>query len=186
MKRLFFLGLATVLLLTACQKQEKRYTQQSPEIDTYKKVIEAYEKRDWEALASHYADSAKILNNVTKEEAQNIDQLVAMDKEDATLFASWRYVPESVEYEMVVTDKGQTWVNFWGHWEATLLTNNKTYVIPTHITAQFVDGKIVREDGYWDLSKIMLDMQALKTSENSASAENAMDGGMNTEEEAKQ
>lgn len=167
MKRVFFLGLAIVLSLTACQKQEKRYTQQSPEIDTYKKVITAYENRDWEALASHYADTAKILNNVTMKEAQTIEQLVEMDKEDATLFASWRYVPESVEYEMVVTDKGQTWVNFWGHWEATLLPNNKTYVIPAHITAQFVEGKIVREDGYWDLSKIMLDMQAMQQAETS-------------------
>ncbi len=174
MKRVFFLGLAIVLSMAACQKAEKRYTQQSPEIDTYKKIIAAYENRDWDALASHYADTVKILNNATMENAHSINELIAMNKDDATHFGSWKYDPESVEYEMVVTDKGQTWVNFWGNWVATLLANNKTYVIPAHITAQFIDGKIVREDGYWDLSKLMLDMQAMQEAEKSTSEENAM------------
>jgi outer membrane protein assembly factor BamD (BamD/ComL family) len=72
MKKLFFLGLATVLLLTACQNQEKRYTQQSPEIETYKKVIDAYEKQDWEAMIIYYADTAKIMNNVIEKEGRTI------------------------------------------------------------------------------------------------------------------
>lgn len=159
MKNLFLLGLAMALSITACQQKEKRYTQQSLEIDSYKEVIAAYENQDWTSLASHYADSAKILNNVTMKDAQTIDQLIAENKEDAKLFASWKYDPESVEYEMVVTDEGETWVNFWGHWEATLLTNNKSYIIPSHLTARFIEGKIVREDGYWDLSKLIMDMQ---------------------------
>src|SRR5690606_32882003 len=120
MKKLIFLGLAIVLSLTACQKQEKRYTQQSPEIDTYKKVIDAYEKQNWEAMVSHYADTAKIMNNVLEENAQTLAELVAMDKDDASLFSSWDYLDNESEYEMVITDKGQTWVNFWGIWEGTL------------------------------------------------------------------
>ncbi|HLW33011.1 MAG TPA: hypothetical protein VKX40_12155, partial [Aequorivita sp.] len=92
MKNPLLLGLAIVLSLTACQQQEKRYTQQSPEIDTYKKVIEAYDKQDWEAMTSHYADTAKIMNNVTEKEAQTLAELVASDKEDAALFSSWDYV----------------------------------------------------------------------------------------------
>lgn len=112
MKKLVLFGLA-IVLFTACNNKEKRYTQQSPEIDTYKKVIEAYQKQDWNAMASHYSDSAKILNNVTIKEAQTVAQLIAQNKEDAALFSSWRYEPESLEYEMVVTDKGETWVNFW-------------------------------------------------------------------------
>ncbi|MEO6347787.1 MAG: nuclear transport factor 2 family protein, partial [Aquaticitalea sp.] len=82
----------------------------------------------------------------------------------ATLFSSWKYDPESVEYEMVVTDKGETWVNFWGHWEGTLKSSNKVYVIPAHVTARFVGGKIVREDGYWDVSKLLMDIQSLEAS----------------------
>ncbi|MEH6765500.1 MAG: nuclear transport factor 2 family protein [Aequorivita antarctica] len=167
MKRTLFLGLAIVLSLTACQTQEKRYTQQSAEIDTYKKVIDAYEKQDWEALASHYADTAKIMNNVIEEEGKTIAEEVATGKEDAALFSVWDYVDGESEYEMVVTDKGQTWVNFWGIWKGTLTANNKTYTIPVHITGQFVDGKIVKEFGYWDLSKIMLDMQAMQQAETS-------------------
>ena len=162
MKNPLFLGLAIVLSLTACQNQEKRYTQQSPEIDTYKKVIEAYDKQDWEALASHYADTAKIMNNVLEEEGRTIAEEVEMGKEDAALFSSWDYVDGESEYEMVVTDKGKIYVNFWGTWKGTLAANNKTYTIPTHITAQFIDGKVVKEFGYWDLSKIMLDMQAMQ------------------------
>ncbi len=167
MKKLLFLGLAIVLSMTACQKQEKRYTQQSPEIDTYKKVIEAYDKQDWEAMVSHYADTAKIMNNVSEKEGQTLAELVANDKNDAALFSKWEYVDNESEYEMVVTDKDQTWVNFWGLWKGTLAANNKTYTIPTHITAQFVNGKVVKEFGYWDLSKIMLDMQVMQQAETS-------------------
>jgi major membrane immunogen (membrane-anchored lipoprotein) len=165
MKRLFFLGLAIVLSLTACQKTEKRYTQQSVEIDTYKKVIDAYEKQDWEALMSHYADTAKIMNNVIEKEGKTIAEEVAIGKEDAAQFSSWDYVDGESEYEMVVTDKGQTWVNFWGIWKGTLAANNKTYTLPTHITAQFVDGKVVKEFGYWDVSKIMMDIQTMEQAE---------------------
>lgn len=168
MKRVFFLGLAIALLFSACQPQEKRYTQQSPEIDTYKKVIEAYDKQDWEAMVSHYADTAKIMNNVTEKEAQTLTELVANDKEDASLFSSWEYVDDQSEYEMIVDDKGKTYINFWGLWKGTLIANNKTYTIPTHITAQFVDGKIVKEFGYWDLSKIMLDVQAMQQADTTA------------------
>lgn len=162
MKTQILLGFA-IIVFTACQKQEQRYTQQSPEIDTYKQVIKDYETQNWESLATHYADSAKILNNVIMKDAQTVPQMIAQNKEDATSFTSWKYDPESVEYEMVVTDKGETWVNFWGHWEANLLANNKTYIIPAHITARFVDGKIVREDGYWDISKLVMDIQAIET-----------------------
>ncbi len=164
MKNILFTGIVILLFATCNSNQEKqRYTQQSPEIDTYKNVIDAYEKRDWEAMAGNYADTAKILNNVTMKDAQTIEQLVATNKEDAKLFSSWKYDPESEEYEMVVTDNGETWVNFWGHWEGTLLANNKTYIIPAHITSRFVDGKIVREDGYWDISKLMGDINAMQT-----------------------
>ncbi len=164
MKNLFLLGLA-IVLFTACEKQEKRYTQQSIEIDTYKKVIGAYEKQDWEAMVSHYADTAKIMNNVTEKNGQTVTELIAQDKEDASLFTSWDFVDSDSEYEMVVTDEGETWVNFWGLWVGTLKANNKVYEVPAHITARFMDGKIVREHGYWDISRITTDMQAMQNPE---------------------
>lgn len=165
MKKLILLGFV-IVLFTACENKEKRYTQQSPEIETFKEVIKAYQARDWETMRKHYADTTKIMNNTTKENAQTIDQELATNKEDASLFSSWKYDPESVEYEMVINDDGETWVNFWGDWEGVLAANSKVYVIPVHITTRFVGGKIVREHGYWDISKLMLDIQAIETEQN--------------------
>lgn len=154
MKKIILLGLATLLSLSSCN-QEKRYTQQSPEIDTYKKAIDHYRKMDWEAYATHYADTAKIANNVLIEKAINCAQSIEENKEQAKTF-SWSV--EKEEYEMVKTDDGETWVNFWGTWKGTLKASGKVYVIPFHNTAQFIDGKIVEEYGYWDNSEIVSDM----------------------------
>ena len=70
---------------------------------------------------------------------------------------------------MVVTDKGETWVNFWGLWKGTMKTTNKVYEIPFHLTAQFIDGKIVKEFGYWNNAQVKLDLLA---SQQAAAAEN--------------
>ena len=164
MKKFMLLGLAIVLSLSACN-QEKRYTQQSPEIDTYKKVMDDYKKMNWDDMPKHYADTAKIANNVVKEKAITVAQALEKNKDDAKLFT---WVVEDNDYEMVVTDKGETWVNYWGIWRGTLKSTGKVYVIPFHNTAQFVDGKIVKEDGYWDNSEIMTDM--LKQPETIANA----------------
>ncbi len=153
MKKVLILGLAIVLFTSCNQKQ--RYTQQSAEIDTYKKVMEDYKTQNWEDYRLHYADTAKIANNVVKEKAQSITEAIEKAKDDAKLF-DWKV--EDIDYEMVVTDKGETWVNYWGVWNGTLKSTGKVYVIPFHNTAQFIDGKIVREDGYWDNSEIVTDM----------------------------
>jgi hypothetical protein len=34
--------------------------------------------------------------------------------------------------------------------------------IPVHLTAQFIDGKIVREYGYWDNGPIILAIQEIE------------------------
>jgi len=158
MKNIILLGLA-IFLFASCDNQEKRYTQQSPEIETYKKVIAAYEKQEWQEMKKQYADTAKIMNNVIKKNGQSIEELIETDKGDATLFSSWDYVDAESEYEMVLTDEGETWVNFWGLWKGTLKSNGQTYEIPAHITTRYIDGKIVREFGYWDNTKLMIDIQ---------------------------
>lgn len=153
MKKLFLVGFATILFV-ACQ-QEVRYTQKSAEIDTYKKVIAAYKTQNWEDYAKHYADTAKVMSNVTRKKAQTVAQAIEKSKDDAKLFT---WVVKDDDYEMVVTDKGETWVNYWGLWTGTLKSNNKVYEIPFHNTARFIDGKIVQENGYWDNSEIITDM----------------------------
>lgn len=164
MKKLLMVGLA-VVLLASCNKQEKRYTQNSPEIDTYKKVMDDYKRLNWDDYLKHYADTAKIANNAIKEKALTVSQAIEKSKEDAAMF-SW--VVEKEEYEMVMTDEEETWVNFWGIWKGTMKSNNKEYVIPFHSTARFVDGKIVEEYGYWDNSEIVSDL--LQMEQESATA----------------
>lgn len=139
-----------LMLFTSCD--QKRYTQQSPEIDIYKKSIVDYENMNWESLASYYADTSKIYNNATKDEGKSLSEFIETNKKDAAMFSSWEYVDADSDYEMVTTDKGETWVNFWGLWKGVLKSNGKTYEIPSHITVQFIDGKIVKEYGYWDNS----------------------------------
>ncbi|MDP3313944.1 nuclear transport factor 2 family protein [Lutibacter sp.] len=157
MKNLLLLGLVIVLSLSSCN-QKQRYTQQSAEIDTYKKVMNDYKKMNWDDMPNYYADTAKIANNVITAKAITVAQAIEKNKDDAKLFT---WVVEDIDYEMVVTDKGETWVNYWGIWRGTLKSSGKIYEIPFHNTAQFVDGKIVREDGYWDNSEIMVDLQKL-------------------------
>lgn len=156
------LSLLTVLIALGFTSCSQRYTQNSKEIDSYKKLIAAYNNQQFDEMALFYSDTAKIMFNVPIEEAQTVAQSIAQNKLDAALFSSWKYNKKNTEYEMVVTDAGETWVNFWSQWEGTLKQNNKLYVIPSCITAQFVDGKIVREIGYWDLSKVILDLQKTK------------------------
>jgi len=170
MKELMSLGVAIVIFI-AWNQQSTRYTQQSAEIETFKQVLEDYEDREWEDMIAHYSDTAKIMNNVTEKDAKNLTQFLAENKKDASQFSSWDFVNDASEYEMIVNDRGETWVNFWGLWEGTFKTNNKVYKIPTHITAQFVNGKIVREFGYWDVSKIIRDIQQDRIDELSSSEE---------------
>jgi len=163
MKKTFLITTALLFTFVSCNK---RYTQQSKEIDTFKKVTELYGDGKFDEMAVFYADSAKIINNVPDEFAQTVQQRIAQNKEESLPFSIWKINKTKAEYEMVVTDKGEIWVNYWGQWEGTLRSNNKMYIIPTSITARFVDGKITREVGYWDDSKLLTDLQQAETVSN--------------------
>jgi outer membrane protein assembly factor BamD (BamD/ComL family) len=86
MKNLIFVALS-IMLVTACN-QEKRYTQQSTEIESYKEVIENYIAQDWKSFATHYADTTMIFNNATKDKGQTLTELIASYKAGAELFNS--------------------------------------------------------------------------------------------------
>lgn len=143
--------LMLALSISACQ-QDKRYSQSSQEIDLFKQSLKDYVNQDWEALAAHYADTAKIMHNTTLKNAKTVAQLIEKEKANAEILTDIKYLDAESDFEMVVTDKGETWVNFWGVWQATLKENNQTYEVPLHITARYIDGKIVAEYGYWDNS----------------------------------
>ena len=158
MKNLFLLAI-TVILFTACETKEKRYTQESPEIETVKKLIANYNSKTYDT--SVYADSSKAFFNNSKTPILVKDIIAYHEANDAN-YSSRGFTGEDPEYEMVVTDKGNTWVNCWLDWKAIMAGNGKAIDMPIHLTYQFIDGKIVREVGYWDPTEVVLNLQAIE------------------------
>lgn len=176
MKKLILLGL-TVILFAACQKTEPvRYTTTSPEIDEVKALLKDYQDGNWEAWATHYADTAKIYHNSWKEGSGKTPQQTADDlKAILANVSSYGFEVDAENdmpwYEMVLNDNGNTWVSFWGNWKGTLAANNKELEIPVHLSIQFVDGKIVREEGYYNLSEFTAAMAEIEAAKMAAEAE---------------
>lgn len=160
----------TIVLLIAC-KEEQRYTQDSLEIDTFKSVIKSYNDQDWEGMTTHYADTAKTFNN-SSDIGLTLAEMVDYHKESLNNLSERGFLEKDQEYEMVVTDKGDTWVNFWGDWEGTLKTNGKKIKIPIHLTGQFKKGKIVRTSGNWDNAPMILALMEIEATNNLLPEEN--------------
>lgn len=159
MKSAFFLGL---LLITLGCTTTTRYTQQSPEIDIVKSAITSYVDGEWAEYASHYADGATIFFNVTEENPASVQETIASQKLSVEPFSAYSFDRDKDEYEMVVTDEGETWVNFWGTWKGTLAATGDEFVIPVHLTYQFLDGKIVKAFGYWNNTAVQMTLMELQ------------------------
>ncbi|MDT0557282.1 nuclear transport factor 2 family protein [Ichthyenterobacterium sp. W332] len=158
MKTQLFLGVL-LLGIVSCQNSN-RYTQESPEIEIVKEVLTNYDYQDWEKMVTHYADTAKIYHNTRVNVLVPEDLPEYFQKNDVS-FSTRAFEDENREYEMIVDDNGNKWVNFWGLWKGNLVANNKEIVIPVHITTQFVDGKIVKEYGYWNRGELVLEIQSI-------------------------
>lgn len=158
MKNVFLIGLA-IVLFTACEEQDKNYTHESPEIEIVKKAIEDYNSKNYDI--SIYADTSKTYFN-TSTKPMSPEETIAYHKENDANYSSRGFTDEDPQYEMTVTKKGETWVNGWFEWKATLAANNKKYTLPIHLTYRFQDGKIVRQVGYWDPTEIVLALQAIE------------------------
>lgn len=159
MKKVFLLS-TVVCLFIACQpKGPERYTQNSPEIDTIKKLIANYDSKTFDT--SIYADTSKTYYN-TNDNPMSPSETMDYHKQTDTNYSSRSFMEKGQEYEMVITDDGETWVNCWLDWRGTLTANSQEVTIPIHLTYQFVDGKIVREVGYWDPSEIVLTLQKIE------------------------
>ncbi len=115
---------------------------------------------NWQALKTLYADTAKVMNNVTKEKGVSIEATIKDFQQDHELFSSISF--DADDFEMVVTDEGETWVNYWGVWKATLKANGEKFEMPLHITQQFINQKIVLEYGYWNSSAVALALTKLE------------------------
>jgi steroid delta-isomerase-like uncharacterized protein len=151
-----------ILLFTACEKQDKRYTQQSPEIETVKKLIDNYNNKVYDITV--YADSSKTFFN--SKTPMSPRETIAQHQERDAMYSKRGFTDEDPEYEMVITDDGETWVNCWLNWKGTLAANNKEFEMPVHLTYRFVDVKIVREVAMFDPSAIVLELQDIDAKNN--------------------
>lgn len=159
--RIFILISVISALLISCENK-LMYTQQSEEVETIKSIIDNYLTGEWDAYQSHYADGAQIFFNTTEANPATIRETTAQQKMELEGMSSYTIDREGEAVEMVVDDKGETWVNYWSVWKGTLAANGKTYETPIHITSQFVNGKIVKSFGYWDNAPLRLDVMALQ------------------------
>ena len=174
MKKLALM-LCVVGVLIACQeKQPVRFTTSSPEISSYKKGIEAYEKADWATWATSFSDTAKVYYNDWDSPSTVAETREGHENMIATL-SSYGFDKDQMVIEQNLDDDGETWVNFWSLWKGTLKANGKEIKIPVHLTAQFVDGKIVEEYGFWDMSGYVLEMQAIEAAAAAEEAEEETD-----------
>jgi len=164
MKKIILLGLVAVLF-AACQQQKQRYTQKSEEIETVKTLIKNYNDQTYDVTI--YADTSKTFYN-TKDKSLSPSETITYHQANDSIYSSRGFLAEDQEYEMVVTDDGETWVNCWLDWKGTLTANNKEVDIPIHLTYRFVEGKIVREVGMWDGSEIALVLQELAMAKKAA------------------
>lgn len=162
MKKILYL-LFVVVVFAACNNNTtQRYFSASPEIEIAKKSLKYYADANWQGLKLLYADTAKVMNNVTKAKGVSIDATIKDYQQDQKLFSSIRFVAEEDFFEMVVTDEGETWVNYWGVWKATLKASGEEIKMPLHVTQHFINQKIVRELGYWDNSATVLALSKLE------------------------
>ncbi len=180
MKKLHLLGF-TIILFVACQTNVKQFTMTSPEIDEAKALIKDYQEGNWEAWTTHYADTAKIFHN-TWDENKGATPAETAKSLKATLSNMSNYHFEEEDelpwYEMVTNDKGSTWVYFWGNWKGTLAANNKEIKIPVHLSLKFANGKVVREEGFYNLSELTTALQEIEAAKMASEAEEGDDNAM--------
>jgi hypothetical protein len=182
MKKLAFI-IVLAAMFSACEEGSTRYTQSSPEIDSFKAVIAAYETGDWEAYTAKYADTAKIYHN-TEAKAMSPKETADQHKTNLAGLSSYGFEDDKGDIEMVVTDEGETWVNFWGSWKATIASTGKEVTLPVHVTVQFVDGMVVKEYGYWDnlpMQTAMAEAASEDASEEGAAEQPAEEGAEESE-----
>ncbi|WP_248722885.1 nuclear transport factor 2 family protein [Seonamhaeicola sp. ML3] len=151
MKKLFLLTLVLALFLS-CQNQPQRYFESSPQIDKLISGIEAYEAGDFEAWKSHFADTAKIHHNSLKGASK--DEVASMLSGMVSNLSSYGFSKDNAVFEMIEDKDGKTWVNYWNAWKGTTKVTNKEIIIPVHITAEFVEDKIVNEHVYYNPSEL--------------------------------
>ena len=162
MNRLLLIAFAFFIIIS-CEKEAEppRYTTSSAEIEKLKASIEAYENADWDNWKLHYADTAKIFQNQISQ-GETVDDIQKKHMNLISKLSTYGFSREQMVIEQILDDEGRTWVNFWGLWRGTLEANSKTLEIPVHLTMQFVDGKVVKEWGFWNFAPFQEELNAIE------------------------
>ncbi len=168
MKKIFLIGLA-ISFLMACQEKSERYSTSGPEVDLVKGLLADYEKGDWDSWMEKYADTAKVSYNQWDNYA-TVAESMEGHKQNIALLSSYKFA-EDVIYEKIISDSGNTWINFWGKWEGTLKENNKVVVLPVHLSVRVLDGKVVQENGFWDNSIMQTALEEIEEMKNTPELE---------------
>ena len=124
MKKEIFIGLVLLLVLNfSCQQKPERWTATSPEIEITKALVKDYETANWSAWILHYADTAKIHHNsVQRISPQQLKQ--SFEKSTAN-FSTYKFSEKDMFVEMIIDDKMNKWVYFWGTWEGKIIGSDK-------------------------------------------------------------
>jgi len=173
MKKLILLGL-TVVLFISCQQTEQRYFDESAEIESVKKLFKLSVEGNFEEARTFYNDTAQIFTNSVKE--MSLDESFAEDKKGRDTFSMFT-IKDSIYAEMVITKSGNTWVNTWPTWVGKVKGNDEEITLPFHASFQFKDGKIVREESFYNALPIYLAVQKVKADEAAAMETDASEEG---------
>ena len=165
MKKYLILLFVFVLIgIYSCQELQvpKQYFDASPEIDLVKTTFDAVLNQDWETYRSCYSDTAKIWENTDfLDPGISIDKVIESMKSFIPLYTNYSY--ENQVWEMIIDNKGETWVYVWAKFVGKLSEVDDDIVIPFHTAYRVTGDKIVYEYGFWDNLPIYLAMQALET-----------------------
>ena len=162
MKTLITISLAG-LLLFACKQPVERWTNKSPEIDVVKALISDYEAGNWDAWTGHYADTAKLYHNST--EHSSVSETLEGLKGYLESTSEYGFSDKDLYYEMIIDDKDEKWVNFWGTWEGNIEALDRDLTIPVHLTLKFAEGKIVEEHGFYNMAEYVMAMNEIAAME---------------------
>lgn len=146
-----FILLVSLILFTACQDEcPERYSQDAPEIELYKQSIADYASQNWESMRSKYADDAKIHHNTDNDTPNTVEEAIEAHQNTIAQLSEFGFDDGDSEFERVLTDDDEMWVNYWGNWYGVVAATGKRVEIPIHLTARIVDSLIVAEYGYWN------------------------------------
>lgn len=162
MKTLFTVSICALLLI-GCKQPVERWTNNSAEIDVVKALISDYEAGNWDAWTGHYADTAKMYHNST--EHTSVAELLEGLQSYLEPVSEYGFSDEDIYYEMIIDDKDEKWVNFWGTWEGNIGALDRNMKIPVHLTVKFEGGKIVEEHGFYNMAEYVMAMNEIAAME---------------------